>query len=83
MSYCKNNPALISHMMFFDPPFRMPAREIFLRTDRITENMCYHDVAPAVALPAPGTVILRFFAAGCNVVEVAESEEAWEIHTMS
>lgn len=33
--------------------------------------MCYHDVAPAVALPAPGTVVLRFFAPDATCVEVA------------
>ena len=71
MSYCKNNPALISHMMFFDPPFRMPAMGNFFENGQDYENMCYHDVAPAVALPAPGTVVLRFFAPDATCVEVA------------
>ena len=40
MSYCKNNPSLISHMMFFDPPFRMPAMGNFFENGQAYENMC-------------------------------------------
>lgn len=55
----------------FDSPFRMPAMGNFFENGQDYENMCYHDVAPAVALPAPGTVVLRFFAPDATCVEVA------------
>lgn len=71
MSYCKNNPALISHMMFFDPPFRIPAMGNFFKDGQDYENMYYRDVAPAVVLPAPGAVTLRFFAPDATCVEIA------------